>query len=123
MDESFETPPRPQGSHSVSAAWREFRRALAASSWSEAWRSLRRGMDALPVWALIGLGLIALFILSNPMTIALPLGAVVFLVALHYVIRNAVLAALREHDLRKMRTSQPDYRDDYVDATRDEPRY
>ena len=69
---------------------------------------MRRVMDALPVWALIGLGLVALFILSNPMTIALPLGAVAFLVALHYVIRNAVLSALREHDARKRRESHDD---------------
>ena len=83
---------------SLHAAWRHLKDVFLASTPSAAWQSFKKMVDALPVWSLIVVVVLVAALLANRSFVIIALSIGGFLLATHFTVKNAVLAALDERE-------------------------
>lgn len=81
---------------SLKRAWQHCNELILASSRSEAWNALQNLMDAMPLWALLLLPVLATICVIDSSAVVVTLAAAAFLFAVYATVRRAVADGLRE---------------------------
>ena len=83
---------------SLNQAWHHCKHMFSAASAAEAWQAAKRTIDALPMWALVVLLILAASLVIDRSLLLVPLAAIAFLLATYHTVKRAVADALKERD-------------------------
>ena len=95
MDSTFEQYDG-EKTKSLQRSWQHCNELILASSRSEAWQALQNLMDAMPIWALLLLPVLATLCVIDSSAVVVTLAAGAFLFAIYATVRRAVADGLRE---------------------------
>lgn len=81
---------------SLKDAWHLCKELFSASSPREAWQSFQCLLDALPLWLIVLLPILAFALVANSSLLIVPVGVAVTLLAIYATVRRAVVDGIKE---------------------------
>ena len=97
MESTFEQGGK-EVTRSLKQSWAHCKQVCSASSAADAWQSAKLAVDALPMWALVLLPVLAALLVIDRSLLMISLAVFVFLFATYATVKRAVADALKERE-------------------------